>query len=159
MRPRTNTTLPIVWAVLLLVVLLVARPLPYLFLLEGLVFGAIGGALQRRSFVLSGRELFRATKSIDIREILRGRAPGRLYILVYWLFSIFFVLLPMLRVVYFGLGALMGPFLALFAFNLVRDGSTLPSVIAMEKAERAEQAAQSQPVPPAPVPPPPSPQG
>ena len=131
MRPRPNIVLTIVWTFLLLFLLAVTRPLPWVSLAMGLACGGVAGELQRRSFQLSSDALFRATTAREIRETLRSRAPGKLYIAVYWIFSVFFVLLPMLRVGWMGSYAFMAPLIAHFAFTMVRDGLTLVPILRM----------------------------
>ena len=84
LSPETNARLLAIWAVVVLAVVFIASPIPWLFLGLGTVFGAIAGTIQLRALRETAASLLTTQTLMEVRRVFRSSRSGRLYLHVFW---------------------------------------------------------------------------
>lgn len=123
LQPKTQMVLMSIWSAVILAVLVVASPRPWLFLGIGAGFGLLGGILQLRAFRESPARFVAAKTAVEVRRAISASRFGRLYIYTFWLSQIAIFALS-----FFLLGgrAIVGFIGGYASFSLVRELLTLP---------------------------------
>ena len=96
LRPSTNITLIVIWAVLVIILSLQFKPLPLPVLIAGTVFGVAGGIMQLLG-IREGRHKFRNVRTLlDVRQQFKNTEWGKRYIYFLWTSSIALFLISLL---------------------------------------------------------------
>ena len=127
LRRTFNLGLVLLWAALLTFALVSADARPWPFALAGVAGGIAGGLLQRHALRVAHERFAQAKTALEVRAAFRSTRSGRSYFVLFWLFNIAFVFVPLLRAVESGPAALFAPLVAYASFNLARELTTLPS--------------------------------
>ncbi len=128
----------LVWTAVLALAWRLSPLPPYGFLAAGALFGALGGTLQCMALSRAGDDLVRAPTALEVRRVLRGTAPGKIYLLVFWGFEVVAVWIPLLRGAHLGPAVIPGPLSAWATFKLVREAITLIPTAKLAKRLRAK---------------------
>jgi hypothetical protein len=127
LRLPANIALLLGWAAVVSVAVHLSATVPVGFLAAGTIFGVFGGLLQWLAISRARNEFAQATTAFEVRRVLRRTLPGKIYLVVFWGFSMVAVLAPLVSIGLAPLGAraILGPLAAWGTFKLVRETITL----------------------------------
>ena len=139
LSPRTNVLLIICWA-LVASVLLFAVPDSARIVLAaaGMIAGAIGGALQHRSFREAAPSFVAASSLMDIRRAMTATKPGRLYIKFLYLSKAVLIVLALTTCGPISINTVFGYLAAYFVHMFVRECVTLRDTFVLAKLSASE---------------------
>jgi hypothetical protein len=148
LSPRFNVLLVIVCAALSYVLFVFSWGVALVPQSVGVVFGIIGGVLQRHSLRATPDAFAAATTALDVRRAFTATASGRGYVALFRGACALFVALPIVYLLDVPQanrgGALSAVVIVVMsfvasalAFTMARDLTTLPWLIRLEAAQRS----------------------
>ena len=93
LKPATNFILLAVWCAVVIAIITLLSPVPWLFIALGLPVGAWAGTLQLHALRETPAVFLKTRTMMDVRDALRSSSSGRLYGRVFWILMLFLLIL------------------------------------------------------------------